>query len=353
MPKRTVEFAFDIGDEVRVAGDGRPGKVTGRRATSTWERDTLQYLVPHDDCPSDCPWVDESELEAVESHKYEFTLGQEVCLERPLATTGVVKQRDVGRDGVTEYLVKYRCGATEHMAWFLGSQLSAVDVPYRAPNVIELVCLLDEERKQRLAAEKRVAELESANKPEPAASWRTYNTVAASLLAAHYHANQLRMDGSPYMLHPKRVAERVAAHPDATQEMICAAYLHDAVEDTSLTLEGIEAVLGPDVARLVSELTNPSKGSSAPRVERKRQDVAHLAAVSREAKIIKLVDRIDNLRDVGGEDDWRRMYAEESKALCDAVRDADVDLAGVLDREIERWCTVKPTERQVANAQPA
>lgn len=92
----------------------------------------------------------------------------------------------------------------------------------------------------------------------------------------------------PYIQHPARVAGRVAARPQATEVMAAAAFLHDVVEDTPHTLDEILAEFGPEVARLVAELTNPSNGSKAPRRERERIDRDHLAVVSVEAKVIRL-----------------------------------------------------------------
>ena len=115
--------------------------------------------------------------------------------------------------------------------------------------------------------------------------------------------------------------------------MVAAAFLHDVVEDTPHTLDEVTAKFGPEVARLVDELTNPSKGSKASRGERKQQDREHLAQVSVEAKIIKLLDRIDNLHEMAdAPSGFREKYCEESRLLVEVIGDADPDLkAEVLD----------------------
>src|SRR5262245_19705840 len=93
-----------------------------------------------------------------------------------------------------------------------------------------------------------------------------------------------------------RVAERVATIPDATDEIVAAAWLHDVVEDCGITTGEIESEFSPIVANLVRELTNPSKARrELSRADRKQIDRDHLAGVSRWATIIKLVDRIDNV----------------------------------------------------------
>ena len=161
------------------------------------------------------------------------------------------------------------------------------------------------------------------------------NTILeAAAFARRAHAGQRRKyTDRPFIFHPARVAGRVAAHPQATEVMVAAAFLHDVVEDTPHTLEEVSAGFGSDVARLVDELTNPSKGSKAPRLERKQQDRDHLALVSVEAKIIKLVDRIDNLQEMAeAPESFREKYFEESRLLVEVIGDVDPDLkAEVLD----------------------
>jgi len=82
----------------------------------------------------------------------------------------------------------------------------------------------------------------------------------------------------------------------------------------------------------VVELTNPSKGrKDLPRKDRKAMDRAHLATVSREAKVIKMLDRIDNLSDCDAAPRaFRGLYAMESAMLADVVGDADPRLESEL-----------------------
>lgn len=156
--------------------------------------------------------------------------------------------------------------------------------------------------------------------------------LKAAAFARQAHDGQRRKyNARPYIQHPARVAGRVAARPQATEVMVAAAFLHDVVEDTPHTLDEILAEFGPDVARLVAELTNPSKGSKAPRREREQVDRDHLAVVSVEAKVIKLLDRIDNLQEmVDAPSNFRRRYCEESRLLADVIGDADPDLKAEL-----------------------
>jgi len=162
--------------------------------------------------------------------------------------------------------------------------------------------------------------------------------LKAAAFARQAHDGQRRKyNARAYIQHPARVAGRVAVHPDATEVMVAAAFLHDVVEDTPHTLDEVVAEFGPEVGRLVADLTNPSKGVKAPRHERKQIDRTHLATVSREARIIKLLDRIDNLQELAyAPIGFRRTYCEESRLLADVIGEADPELKAELLDCIER-----------------
>lgn len=158
--------------------------------------------------------------------------------------------------------------------------------------------------------------------------------LKAAQFAKHAHDGQLRKyTNRPYIEHPMRVAGQVAMIESATEEMVAAAWLHDVVEDCAPEHKNAIKLLFPlSVQLLVLELTNPSKGfSELPRAERKAMDRQHLAQVSREAKIIKLIDRIDNLQDMTlAPADFQHLYAYESRLLAKALRSDD---------PILRWLT--------------
>lgn len=162
--------------------------------------------------------------------------------------------------------------------------------------------------------------------------------LKAAAFSRQAHAGQRRKyNDLPYAIHPARVAGRVAVHPKATEAMVVAAFLHDVVEDTPHALDEVTAEFGANVAELVAELTNPSEGSKAPRRERKQQDRDHLAQVSMEAKIIKLLDRIDNLREmVDAPGNFSRKYCDESRLLVEVIGDADPELKAELLDCVER-----------------
>ena len=139
-------------------------------------------------------------------------------------------------------------------------------------------------------------------------------------LAYRAHSGQKRKyTGEDYFIHPCRVAKRVAELTGA-QILIAAAYLHDVLEDTSIIWKEICDLVDVEVADLVLELTNPSKNMKLPRQERKMIDRQHLATASLSAKLIKTIDRIDNLKDMkNAPDDFKKLYADESRLLMTAL----------------------------------
>lgn len=152
----------------------------------------------------------------------------------------------------------------------------------------------------------------------------------ASIFAQKAHRLQRRKyNQTPYILHPARVAALAHKHIDnVTEEIIAAAWLHDVVEDTSVTIEEIELRFGPKVAGYVGELTNASKGSELPRETRKQMDREKLEGVSNEAKQLKMLDRIDNLSELDGAPiRFRKLYVQETEQLAEVIGDANEDMA--------------------------
>ncbi len=141
---------------------------------------------------------------------------------------------------------------------------------------------------------------------------------------AHAAIDQRRKyTGEPYIAHPIAVAEivRSVSH---TEAMIAAAYLHDVVEDTPVTLAEIEAEFGPEVAVLVGWLTDVSRPGDGNRAARKALDREHSAAAPAEAQTIKLADLIDNTRSIRAHDPhfWP-IYRREKVALLEAMNKGD------------------------------
>lgn len=149
--------------------------------------------------------------------------------------------------------------------------------------------------------------------------------------ASYHHAaiNQRRKyTDEPYIVHPAAVADLVRSVPH-TEAMLCAAWLHDVVEDTPCTLDEIRGAFGQEIAELVAMLTKVSRPSDGNRAARKAIDLAHMAKASPRAKTIKLADVIDNCSSIVDRDPaFAAVYLPEKAALLDVLREGDPDLYG-------------------------
>lgn len=114
----------------------------------------------------------------------------------------------------------------------------------------------------------------------------------------HGDANQLRKyTNAPYIVHPAAVVELVRSVPHSP-EMLAAAWLHDTVEDTQVTLNDIIRQFGVVVTGYVEMLTKVSRNSDGDREAKFIIDLQHTAQACPEAKTIKLADIIDNSRNI-------------------------------------------------------
>ena len=122
--------------------------------------------------------------------------------------------------------------------------------------------------------------------------------LTAVRFAAEQHRDHRRKGkiAAPYINHPIGVAERLAgAGLEHDSELLMAAVLHDVIEDTQATEEELTARFGPRVAAIVMEVTDDKSFQEA---ERKERVVASIAAKSKEARLLKLCDLIENVNDV-------------------------------------------------------
>jgi (p)ppGpp synthase/HD superfamily hydrolase len=112
---------------------------------------------------------------------------------------------------------------------------------------------------------------------------------------AHANAGQVRkFTGEPYIVHPAAVVELLQAI-DPSDEMIAAAWLHDVVEDTDVTLMDIQNEFGTVVAQYIEMLTDSqTRSSGGERIHRKNTNLLHTSQACPEAQSIKLCDLIDN-----------------------------------------------------------
>jgi guanosine-3',5'-bis(diphosphate) 3'-pyrophosphohydrolase len=161
--------------------------------------------------------------------------------------------------------------------------------------------------------------------------------LRAAAFAAHKHRDQRRKDAaaSPYINHPLTLACILSGEGGVTDAAtLCAALLHDTVEDTDTSPEEIEAQFGAEIRSIVEEVTDDK---SLLKAERKRAQVDHAAHISDKAKLVKLADKIANLRDVASSPpaDWplkrRQEYFDWGKEVIDQLRGVHPKLEGVFD----------------------
>jgi len=122
--------------------------------------------------------------------------------------------------------------------------------------------------------------------------------LKALAFAAEKHRDHRRKDaeGTPYINHLVTVALLVAeACGKVDREVVAAALLHDTLEDTDTSPEELEAVFGPRVRGLVEEVTDDK---TLPKARRKELQVDRAPFLSREAAMIKIADKISNVRDI-------------------------------------------------------
>ena len=121
---------------------------------------------------------------------------------------------------------------------------------------------------------------------------------AAYEYAAHMHDGQLRKSGDPYLIHPISVAD-IIADMQLDSSSVCAALLHDVVEDCSASVPDIESEFGQEVAVLVDGVTKLGKINFSSREDRQAESFRKmLVAMARDIRVllVKLADRLDNMR---------------------------------------------------------
>lgn len=151
----------------------------------------------------------------------------------------------------------------------------------------------------------------------------------AKAFATHYHASinhRRKYTDEPYINHPAAVVELVRSVPH-TEAMLCAAWLHDVVEDTPATINDIEREFGMEIAAMVGMLTDISTPRDGNRATRKAIDRAHTAKASAEAKTVKLADLIDNTRSIIAHDpEFAKVYLREKVLLLEVLGEGDATL---------------------------
>ena len=166
--------------------------------------------------------------------------------------------------------------------------------------------------------------------------------IEAASFAAQRHTGHHRKGDNkePYINHPLEVANLLANVGGVDDiDVLIAGLLHDTVEDVGVKKEEIVKRFGERVANIVMEVTDDK---SLPKAERKRLQVEHAPHLSREAKLVKLGDKISNIIDVTNNPpaDWplerRREYIEWGADVVTGLRGVNQPLENKFDEVADR-----------------
>ena len=164
--------------------------------------------------------------------------------------------------------------------------------------------------------------------------------LQAIAYAADKHRDQRRKDAnaSPYINHPIALANVLANEGGIDDEaVLVAAILHDTIEDTDTTADELRRLFGKRITDIVLEVTDDK---SLEKAERKRLQVEHAPHISRRAKLVKLADKICNLRDLASSppSDWpeqrRQAYFDWAEQVVAGVRGRNAALDAAFDRAL-------------------
>lgn len=151
------------------------------------------------------------------------------------------------------------------------------------------------------------------------------------------HRDQRRKDAdaSPYINHPIALVKVLTVEGGVTDvNTICGAILHDTIEDTETTAEELKVNFGEIISKIVQEVTDNKK---LDKDVRKRLQIEHAAHASHQAKLVKLADKICNLRDIVSTPpaDWslqrKQEYFDWAKQVVDQIRSASDKLSLAFD----------------------
>lgn len=166
--------------------------------------------------------------------------------------------------------------------------------------------------------------------------------LKALAFAARKHRDQRRKDpeASPYINHPIALANVLVNEADVTEPVVlAAAVLHDTIEDTDTQCEELDRAFGAQIRMIVLEVTDDK---TTRRQERKDAQIKAAPFLSREARLVKLADKICNLRDVADSPpaNWslerRQEYFDWAKRVVDGLRGVHPRLEAIFDAAYAR-----------------
>ncbi len=161
--------------------------------------------------------------------------------------------------------------------------------------------------------------------------------IRAVQFAADKHRMQRRKDAdaSPYINHPIALADVLANEGGVSDPVaLCAALLHDTIEDTDTSADELRQAFGDEIADIVLEVTDDK---ALPKQQRKALQIEHARHASPRAKLVKLADKICNLRDMAASPpaDWsaqrKAEYFDWAAAVVAGLRGSHPVLEGLFD----------------------
>ncbi|MBF0470567.1 MAG: bifunctional (p)ppGpp synthetase/guanosine-3',5'-bis(diphosphate) 3'-pyrophosphohydrolase [Gammaproteobacteria bacterium] len=161
--------------------------------------------------------------------------------------------------------------------------------------------------------------------------------VSAIHFATDKHRQQRRKDAdeTPYINHPLSLLHLLVTEGSVTDPAtLCAAVLHDTIEDTETTEAELYHHFGQEIASVVMEV---SDDKNLPKTEQKRLQIEHAPHISERAKLVKLADKICNLRDLLTTPpvDWpserKLAYFHWASEVVDGIRGAHPKLEELFD----------------------
>lgn len=168
----------------------------------------------------------------------------------------------------------------------------------------------------------------------------SYLLLRAIDYSAKQHSNQRRKNAAatPYINHPIGVAWILMEEGGVTDIItLQAAILHDTVEDTDTTIKDIVNLFGDEVASVVAEVTDDRTLTSS---ERKRKQVETVSSKSDRAKLVKLADKLYNLRDleenlpVGWSEQRKKDYYHWAGEVTNQIKGVNATLEAKLKTQL-------------------
>lgn len=174
----------------------------------------------------------------------------------------------------------------------------------------------------------------------------THTQISLFIRAVHFaadkHRDQRRKDAkaSPYINHPIALAQVLSEEAGITDiDVLCAAILHDTIEDTLTTVDELRTNFGHRITDIVLEVTDDK---SLSKEQRKKLQIEHSSHASYEARLVKLADKICNLRDIlasppsGWSLERQQEYFEWAARVIDGVRGSHAQLEAIFDVTFDR-----------------